>query len=120
LTESPVKKKASPKKKPPPYCMAISNAQGEERTRMEKTIRRLGGTIEGQFTTQTTHLITPEPSMTAKCLAACITGCWMLKPSFVEESAKQGTFLQEHPFQWKPQDCKKDAAKIVQVGQLNT
>lgn len=56
-----------------------------------------------------------------KCYAACASGKWLLKPSFLEESAKHGYFVHEEPHEWTAEDCgslKKAVLNVASAARL--
>ena len=70
-------------------------------------IESLGGQIhpDMHFNSDITHLIVGgEPTRGEKFLAACATGKWVLKPSYLFASMAAGAFVDELDHEWVPEE----------------
>jgi hypothetical protein len=70
------------------------------RSSYEDIIRKLNGVVEKDFTANTTHVVTPMITASMKCLAACASGRWLLKLSFLDQSNTERKFVAEEPHEW--------------------
>lgn len=68
------------------------------------------------YSPQCTHIITPSLAGSPKCLAAIVSGKWLLKESWLRECEKQGQFVDEKPHEWKEQDVEKNEVKSLVKG----
>ncbi|KAK9765595.1 protein kinase activating protein dpb11 [Basidiobolus ranarum] len=104
----PPKQRISPK-------FLLSSMTGEFKNRLIKTIRRLGGVIfnTDQWTSECTHLIVGYPSRSEKFLAACASGAWVLKPSFVDSSVLTDEFVNEEEHEWTAENDMKPEDKLL-------
>ncbi|EDV28508.1 uncharacterized protein TRIADDRAFT_51493 [Trichoplax adhaerens] len=77
-----------------------------ERKNLASKYKKLDGKIGKSKTllTQTTHIICEQPETTNLFLAACVRGIWILKKSFIEDSAKAGCLLPEREYEWSIRD----------------
>ncbi|KAI8854028.1 hypothetical protein BC829DRAFT_240735 [Chytridium lagenaria] len=74
----------------------------ELRKEMTKLIERLGGVFldSEHWVPECTHLIAETITRTEKCLAALASGCWILKPGYVDASDRAGVFVNEDAWEW--------------------
>ncbi|RDD42833.1 putative ankyrin repeat domain-containing protein 31 [Trichoplax sp. H2] len=77
-----------------------------ERRNLASKYKKLDGKIGKSKTllTQTTHIICERPETTNLFLAACVRGIWILKKSFIEDSAEAGYLLAEREYEWSIRD----------------
>ena len=66
-----------------------------EKAQIISQIKRLGGEYIADDYKRATHLITSHPSKTEKCLAACSIGLYILPPTYIFDSFKNNSFLNE-------------------------
>jgi hypothetical protein len=81
------------------FC--LSKFDEAAKRRLTFVIRDLGGCIDDEFVVgRTTHVIVPHPSRSIKFLQGAATGVWVLSDDYVTESAKEGKFVLEEPWEW--------------------
>ncbi|XP_042858733.1 uncharacterized protein LOC122244822 isoform X2 [Penaeus japonicus] len=77
----------------------------EEIAAIRKKIEELGGKIEDNakntFISLCTHVIVKEFNLTEKVLGALASGKWILQPEFVEDSHREGRWLEESQYEIK-------------------
>ncbi|XP_028396423.1 uncharacterized protein LOC114520372 [Dendronephthya gigantea] len=80
----------------------LSSLPPEERERLAGYIKQLGGTLLDTriFSRQTTHVICGKANRGEKYLGGCALGKWVLQKEFVEDSFKQGSWLNEEQYEW--------------------
>lgn len=68
----------------------------EEKTRYGDMINELGGTVSDTITFDplTTHVVSAKLSRSERHLAAIANGKWLLVEAFLEDSIKNGTFME--------------------------
>lgn len=73
--------------------MGVSDTEKERYTHI---VDELGGAVSDtvSFDPLTTHVITVRPSRSERHLAAIASGKWLLFSTFLEESQKQGRFVE--------------------------
>jgi len=83
-------------------CFMFSIIRNELRSVYAKKIKALGGKVseKDHWDESCTHLIIKEPNRGEKYLAAIASGVWVLKPEYMEESIKQGKFVNEEDYEW--------------------
>ena len=79
-----------------------------QRPYVRSVIERLGGRfVFGDcWDTNCTHIIIGRPSRTEKCLAACASGTWFLKISYIEASDAANEFVDEKIHECQETDFK--------------
>ena len=84
----------------------MTGIPARKRSQLIKSITQLGGEFLNSdvWDSQCTHLIIGKPSRTEKILAGCASGAWFLKLDYIEESEKQGIFLNEQDYQLSEKD----------------
>lgn len=95
------------------YYFLISGFTPEEHEIHTQRIRNLKGIICESCSPQVTHVIAHAISRNSKCLSACVSGGWILKPSFLEVSEAAGHFVNEQAHQWSPEECTKESIRLV-------
>ncbi|CAB4009329.1 SMC5-SMC6 complex localization factor 1-like [Paramuricea clavata] len=80
----------------------LTSLPSEEKQRLAGYIKQLGGTfIDTQiFSKQVTHVICGKANRGEKYLGGCALGKWVLQKEFVEDSYKQGSWLNEEKYEW--------------------
>ncbi|KAL9642806.1 hypothetical protein ABK040_009881 [Willaertia magna] len=105
--KSKVKKKKKITKK-----FQISVADKDTLNYTEIILKFGGRVVEEGFT----HLITNELKRTKKYLAACASGAWILKPSFIFESDKNDGFVDEEEHEWTAENDDDKTDKGLWLG----
>eukprot|EP01117_Protostelium_nocturnum_P017740 TRINITY_DN7277_c0_g1_i1.p1 TRINITY_DN7277_c0_g1~~TRINITY_DN7277_c0_g1_i1.p1 ORF type:complete len:1439 (-),score=455.00 TRINITY_DN7277_c0_g1_i1:80-4396(-) len=73
---------------------------------IENMIRSLNGRIiSDSELSEFTHVVTPQPAASMKCMAACAAGKWLVKLEWVKASCRAGKWLPEDPFEWDEQSA---------------
>ncbi|KAK7027481.1 hypothetical protein SK128_007595 [Halocaridina rubra] len=95
-------KSRNPDSSPLLHHFMISGSTDDEKEQYGAIVIGLGGSLscENFFDNNCTHLVTTKPTRNEKTLAAVASGKWVLRPSYLMESAKAGRFLEELPFEW--------------------
>ena len=76
------------------YRIVLSNfLQGNTLRKYETIVTKLGGLLEADISPQTTHVVTPNISGSAKCAG----GKWIVTPQFLDDSEKVDCFVDEVP-----------------------
>ncbi|RKP36177.1 hypothetical protein BJ085DRAFT_39125 [Dimargaris cristalligena] len=80
----------------------LSSIPPVKRKKIVALLEKLGGRVVDKdgFDPTCTHLIAGYANRSEKLIAAISMGLWVLQPSYLEESAKQGKFLDETPYEW--------------------
>ncbi|XP_068594878.1 SMC5-SMC6 complex localization factor protein 1 [Brachionichthys hirsutus] len=90
------------------HIFQISGIKIHEKKRvLVQGIQRLGGKYIGGSVYQhgSTHLIIPQVLSSEKFLAACAAGKWVVTPDYVLDSAKNGSWLAEGPYEVTISTC---------------
>ncbi|GAM17555.1 hypothetical protein SAMD00019534_007300 [Acytostelium subglobosum LB1] len=58
---------------------------------------------------KTTHIIVQQPKKSEKYLCGCAAGCWLVSRDYVDAVQRQGTPLDEAPFEWSQQPSEESA-----------
>ncbi|KAG1701352.1 DNA topoisomerase 2-binding protein 1-A [Nymphon striatum] len=80
----------------------LSGFSEEEKVKYCEIISQLEGTFidTENFDRKATHLIANKPSKSEKFLASIAAGLWILCPTYLEQSIKEGKFLDEEKYEW--------------------
>ncbi|KAI9101090.1 hypothetical protein DFS34DRAFT_613126 [Phlyctochytrium arcticum] len=80
----------------------LSGFPRADRIRMAKTVVSLGGIVlQGDvWNLECSHLVASKPARTEKPLAAMASGGWVLKPQYLDASARAGKFVDEVLYEW--------------------
>ncbi|XP_029917012.1 SMC5-SMC6 complex localization factor protein 1 isoform X2 [Myripristis murdjan] len=84
------------------YVFQISGIKTRTKKRkLVHGIQRLGGEYIGGsvFQSAVTHLIVPQVLSSEKFLAACAAGKWVVTPDYVLDSVRNGSWLEERPYE---------------------
>ncbi|KAL2916595.1 DNA topoisomerase 2-binding protein 1 [Polyrhizophydium stewartii] len=84
----------------------FSGIPQQQRRSMAESVKRVGGRvldIEG-WDHSCTHLVVSAPGRSEKFLAACASGRWILKPSYIQACASAGKFVPEEEHEWNEAD----------------
>jgi len=102
------------------YVIILSNVGTlEEKSRLASIICQLNGIVQEKenFESEFTHVVTPCVSASKKVFAACASGKWLLKTSFLEESAKKNRFVDETMHVWKANEEYSKDSMIIEAAQ---
>ncbi|KAK4321748.1 hypothetical protein Pmani_007486 [Petrolisthes manimaculis] len=91
-----------------PVFMLLGMNEDKERSHYTRMAEELGGTVSQIecYDPNTTHVITIRPSRSERNLSSIASGNWILHESFLEESIRQGHFVEEELFAWGNPDAR--------------
>ncbi|KAI9366086.1 hypothetical protein DFJ73DRAFT_161754 [Zopfochytrium polystomum] len=103
---------APPSNRPrPKFCdgnarFLMTGLSADDKARIGRQLQELGAQVivSDSWSDGCTHLLCPKPSMTEKCLAACASGAWLMKPDYVAACANAGRMLEEEDWEWTSAD----------------
>ncbi|TPX35524.1 hypothetical protein SmJEL517_g02137 [Synchytrium microbalum] len=82
----------------------MSGIQNPNREKYTKMITRLGGIAlkSEAWVQECTHLVVVNTNKTEKYIAACASGSWILKPSYLEACEAEGRLVEPDPHEYLP------------------
>ncbi|PAA85277.1 hypothetical protein BOX15_Mlig030250g4, partial [Macrostomum lignano] len=84
----------------PPRLFQITGFSAQDRDRLVSQIRGLGGSLVSVESEDPSHLVCGRLLRNEKLLRCVAAGRWVLRPAYVEASAKAGRWLPEEPYEW--------------------
>ncbi|XP_027047528.1 SMC5-SMC6 complex localization factor protein 1-like [Pocillopora damicornis] len=87
------------------FNFMLSSFDAEEKEKLSQWIRELGGTYHDSpnFVRSCTHIVCGKPNRGEKFLCGCVSGKWILRRQYIEDSMKAGKWLDEHLYEWNEQ-----------------
>ncbi|KAG5678652.1 hypothetical protein PVAND_008308 [Polypedilum vanderplanki] len=73
--------------------ICVTNMSSADKQKAQAVITKLGGIYESEVTEKTTHVITPTQERTMNLLRGIIRACYILKPSWLDDSEKAEKFI---------------------------
>ncbi|KAJ1969226.1 protein kinase activating protein dpb11, partial [Dimargaris xerosporica] len=101
---------------PPKRVFQFSSVPPTRRKKFIRIVHQLGGEVieHDGFSQDCTHLVVGYLTRSEKVIASIAAGVWVLEPKFLEESAKDGQFLDETKYQWTDEaDIPPDEAALA-------
>eukprot|EP01114_Cavostelium_apophysatum_P020793 TRINITY_DN7065_c0_g1_i2.p1 TRINITY_DN7065_c0_g1~~TRINITY_DN7065_c0_g1_i2.p1 ORF type:complete len:1458 (+),score=398.06 TRINITY_DN7065_c0_g1_i2:97-4470(+) len=115
-------KEPSQPKLPKVYKILISNIGTEHGKfrELRRTVEKLGGTLFRDWVAGITHVVSWPPFIAShKIWGGMAIGAWVLKPSFLTESAKVGHFVDEESHQFTNEEAvKSEQVRMVEASHV--